>query len=129
MAARKKAPEKPYSAFDAAGFRATIDACTAEIGYSGGKDSTAVLALVWLALEGLKPKERHKEVHVISTDTLVENPVVSAWVERSHAVMQRSARERSIPIEPHKLTPDVKDSFWVNLIGKGYPAPRHKFRW
>jgi len=142
MAARKKAPEKPYSAFDAAGLRATIDACTAEIrslyrednvpwiiGYSGGKDSTAVLALVWLALEGLKPKERHKEVHVISTDTLVENPVVSAWVERSHAVMQRSARERSIPIEPHKLTPDVKDSFWVNLIGKGYPAPRHKFRW
>src|SRR5258708_25738979 len=23
----------------------------------------------------------------------------------------------------------TEDSFWVNLIGKGYPAPRHKFRW
>jgi DNA sulfur modification protein DndC len=34
-----------------------------------------------------------------------------------------------MPIRPHRLTPTVSDSFWVNLIGKGYPAPRHKFRW
>ena len=25
--------------------------------------------------------------------------------------------------------PEVNDSFWVNLIGRGYPAPRPKFRW
>lgn len=145
MAAKKPtapAADKPYSVFDALGFKATVEACAAEmrslyrednvpwiIGYSGGKDSTAVLALVWMALQGLKPGERHKSVHVISTDTLVENPVVSAWVDRSHAVMLRAATEQKIPVEPHKLTPAVQDTFWVNLIGKGYPAPRHKFRW
>jgi DNA sulfur modification protein DndC len=43
--------------------------------------------------------------------------------------MRQRAGELGLPIEPHKLTPEVKDSFWVNLIGKGYPAPRHKFRW
>jgi DNA sulfur modification protein DndC len=30
---------------------------------------------------------------------------------------------------PHKLTPEVENTFWVNLIGKGHPAPRNKFRW
>ena len=53
------------------------------IGYSGGKDSTAVLQLVWRALELLPPEKRHKTVHVISTDTLVENPIVSSWVTGS----------------------------------------------
>jgi DNA sulfur modification protein DndC len=43
--------------------------------------------------------------------------------------MRASAREQGLPVEPHRLTPKVTDSFWVNLIGRGYPAPRHKFRW
>ena len=30
------------------------------IGYSGGKDSTAVLSLIWLAIERLPENERHK---------------------------------------------------------------------
>ena len=45
-------------------------------GYSGGKDSSAVVQLVWTALQGLPEEERSKTVHVISTDTLVESPVV-----------------------------------------------------
>ncbi|MFE6530132.1 DNA phosphorothioation system sulfurtransferase DndC [Streptomyces rochei] len=99
------------------------------IGYSGGKDSTAVLQLVWLALQGLPAEQRTKSVHVISTDTLVENPVVAAWVTQSLETMGRAAEEQQLPIEPHRLTPQVKDTFWVNLIGRGYPAPRPKFRW
>src|SRR5262245_39552432 len=58
------------------------------VGYSGGKDSTATLQLVWLALAGLAAEDRSKPVHVISTDTLVENPVVAAWVNRSLEVMR-----------------------------------------
>ena len=99
------------------------------IGYSGGKDSTASLQLIWHALEGLSPEQRMKLVHVISTDTLVENPVVAAWVTKSLQVMENAAIQANIPVKPHRLTPNVKDTFWVNLIGKGYPAPRHKFRW
>jgi DNA sulfur modification protein DndC len=99
------------------------------IGYSGGKDSSAALQLVWLAIRKLPRAERKKPIHVISTDTLVEQPVVARWVELSLDRMRAAAREQEMPIEPHKLTPEVADSFWVNLIGRGYPAPGQKFRW
>ena len=134
--------ERASSAFAEAGFRPAVTALVKEVralyqadripwvvGYSGGKDSTAVLQLVWLAIAGLAPEERHKTVHVITTDTLVENPVVSMWVRASLCALGESASRDGLPFEPHLLTPDVEDSFWVNLIGRGYPAPRPKFRW
>ena len=99
------------------------------VGYSGGKDSTATLQLVWMALERLEPEQRTKPVHVISTDTLVENPIVAAWVGRSLDRMNDAAESAGLPISSHRLTPAVRDTFWVNLIGRGYPAPRPKFRW
>ena len=104
------------------------DAVPWVVGYSGGKDSTAVLQLVWLSLAGLRPEQRTKPVHVISTDTLVENPVVAAWVTHSLDVLAEQAAAQDLPITPHRLTPAVTDTFWVNLIGRGYPAPRPKFR-
>ncbi|UEM40860.1 DNA phosphorothioation system sulfurtransferase DndC [Pectobacterium aquaticum] len=133
----------PYSAFEQRGLKETIadtishikklylsDQVPWVIGYSGGKDSTAVLQLVWYALQDLKQENKcHKDVHVISTDTLVENPIVAMWVEKSLERMLEAKKEQDIPIHPHRLTPAVKDRFWVNLIGKGYPAPRYKFRW
>ena len=135
-------PIRPRSAFDEMGFAGAVSALITQtqhlylsdgvpwvIGYSGGKDSTAVLQLVWLALAGLPAEQRVKPVHVISTDTLVENPVVAAWVNHSLEVMQDSADAQGLPITPHRLTPAVSDTFWVNLIGRGYPAPRPKFRW
>jgi len=133
---------QPPSAAGRAGLSESVETLKAEIkdlyrgdsvpwvvGYSGGKDSTATLQLVWLALSELEPAERTKPVHVISTDTLVENPVVAAWVTRSLEVMGAAARAQGLPISPHRLTPEVTDTFWVNLIGRGYPAPRPKFRW
>ncbi|MDN0193910.1 DNA phosphorothioation system sulfurtransferase DndC [Streptomyces sp. S.PNR 29] len=107
----------------------TADEVPWVIGYSGGKDSTAVLQLVWLALQGLPPEQRTKRVYVISTDTLVENPIVASWVSQSLETMKKAAAEQNLPIEPNRLTPKVEDTFWVNLIGRGYPAPRPKFRW
>ena len=99
------------------------------VGYSGGKDSTAVLQLVWRAIADLPKNQQVKTVHVISTDTLVENPIVALWVENSLRVMSEQVRKQILPIQPHRLTPKVQDRFWVNLIGRGYPAPRPKFRW
>ena len=99
------------------------------VGYSGGKDSTAILQLIWIAIQDLPPEQRTKPIHVISTDTLVEQPLVAAWVDASHAKMMEAANAQQMPVSPHKLVPTVKDSFWVNLIGKGYPAPRKLFRW
>ncbi len=134
--------QKRDSVFEPLGFSATIEACHEEIrelyladpipwviGYSGGKDSTAVLQLVWSAVAKLKPEQRTKPIHVISTDTLVENPIVAAWVNRSLEAMKRTAASTNMPVRPNRLTPGIRDTFWVNLVGRGYPAPRHKFRW
>lgn len=130
------------SAFDA-GFKETIarlvdqtkalylsDQIPWVIGYSGGKDSTAILQLVWYAMQELHAEGKaNKPVHVISTDTLVENPIVAMWVERSLNQMRNAVQAQGLNIIPHRLTPAVNDRFWVNLIGRGYPAPRYKFRW
>jgi len=99
------------------------------VGYSGGKDSTSVVQLIWNALSELPIDKRTKTVYVITTDTQVENPIVSGWIRQSLEKMKKSAKEQNIPIEPHLLHPDTKNTFWVSLIGKGYPAPRQGFRW
>ena len=142
MAAPTKNGSSRPSAFQELGLAKTVQALAEEVrelylcdgipwvvGYSGGKDSTAALQLVWLALRDLTADKRQKPVHVISTDTLVEQPLVAAWVDASLERMRAAAGEQSMPFTPHKLTPEVEDSFWVNLIGRGYPAPRQKFRW
>lgn len=99
------------------------------IGYSGGKDSSATLQLVWLALSELSRDRLTKPVYVISTDTLVENPIVALWVSKSLDRINAAAREQDLPITAHRLMPETGNTFWVNLIGRGYPAPRPKFRW
>jgi len=138
----QNAQSQSLSAFAAGGIKSVIASLEKEvrelycsddvpwiIGYSGGKDSTATLQLIWSALAGLPIERRKKAVHVISTDTLVENPVVAAWVTRSLEQMATAARDQQMPFQPQRLIPRVEESFWVNLIGKGYPAPRPKFRW
>ncbi len=137
-----EAPNKRNSAFAELGLPKTVSLLKDEIrelytadnvpwiiGYSGGKDSTAILQLVWLAVADLPTDKRTKSIYVISTDTMVENPVVAAWVSHSLDVMRAAAQKKNVPIVPNRLTPQIEDSFWVNLIGRGYPAPRHKFRW
>ena len=99
------------------------------VGYSGGKDSTAAVQLVWMALEKLPKKDRKKPIHIMNTDTLVESPVVSKWVEKSLESMRIEAEKIDLPIIPERLTPDYNNTFWVNLIGRGYPFPRMKYRW
>ena len=99
------------------------------VGYSGGKDSTATLQLIWSAISGLPAEKRTKPIHVITTDTGVENPYVSAWVRSSHKHIELAAKQQQMPMQPHVLEPEIADTYWVGLIGKGYPAPRQKFRW
>lgn len=99
------------------------------IGYSGGKDSSAVVQLIWNAISKLSIEERHKKIYVMTTDTQVENPLVSTWVKQSLARMKNEAKMQQMPVEPYLLRPEIKDTFWTCLIGKGYPAPRHGFRW
>ena len=97
------------------------------IGYSGGKDSTAVLQLVWCALAGMPKEERTNRVFVLSSDTLVETPVIVDFIDRTLNQINSSALSHDLPFEAHKVKPRLEDTFWVNMIGKGYPAQIHDF--
>jgi DNA sulfur modification protein DndC len=99
------------------------------IGYSGGKDSTTALQLIWGALKGLPESELKKPVYVISSDTLVETPMIVDFVDRTLDQINQSAKAQGLPITSHKVVPTTDDSFWVNLLGRGYPVPSNQFRW
>jgi DNA sulfur modification protein DndC len=99
------------------------------IGYSGGKDSTATVQLVWYALSKLPIEERNKKVFVISSDTLVETPVVVKQINKTLKQIEQASIDQNMPFVTQKVTPKIEDSFWVKLIGMGYPAPSRQFRW
>lgn len=99
------------------------------IGFSGGKDSTLLLQLVWIVVAQLGPSRHERPIHVVCNDTLVENPRIVDFIDRTLNMLTMSAVEQELPITTHKTKPRLEDTFWVNLIGKGYPAPNNFFRW
>jgi DNA sulfur modification protein DndC len=99
------------------------------IGYSGGKDSTATLQLIWYAIAKLAPEQWHKPIYVIASDTLVETPVISDYLSGTLRMINEAAQQTGMPVEAQKVSPKTTDTFWSNLIGRGYPAPNQTFRW
>lgn len=99
------------------------------IGFSGGKDSTMLLQVVWRALLKVEPGLRNRPIYVVCNDTLVENPKIVAFINRTLDRVQKAAAEQSLPVTVHRTTPRLEDTFWVNLLGRGYPAPNNSFRW
>lgn len=99
------------------------------IGYSGGKDSTATLQLVWKAIKELAAAKRQKPIFVIASDTGVENPIIVDHINSTLRRVGEAAEATGLPFQAEKVVPTVNDSFWVNLIGRGYPAPTTRFRW
>lgn len=99
------------------------------IGFSGGKDSTAMLQLVWLAIKQVPRELRKRDVYVICNDTLVENPIIVDYVNAVLKKIEIAAVEQDIPIKVKITRPRLEDSFWVNIIGRGYPVPNNVFRW
>jgi DNA sulfur modification protein DndC len=104
------------------------------VGFSGGKDSTVLLTLVWIALKRIKetisaPFQLRRPVYVVCNDTMVENPIIASYVEDVLAQIRSKALEEGLPIFVRTTIPKLEDSFWVNVIGKGYPVPNTAFRW
>ncbi|WP_106477948.1 DNA phosphorothioation system sulfurtransferase DndC [Phytohalomonas tamaricis] len=99
------------------------------IGFSGGKDSTCILSLIYMALLQLPTEKRKKHVYVVSSDTLVETPVVVDMIQRVISTINESAPQEGLPISAHSVIPKTDQTFWVNLLGRGYPAPNQSFRW
>ena len=99
------------------------------VAYSGGKDSTLVLQLVFEMLLALPPEERRREVHVVGNDTLVESPPVIEHLHASIKKIREAARKFNLPLSAAVTKPDIDQTFWVNVIGRGYAPPSRIFRW
>ncbi|NBK94358.1 DNA phosphorothioation system sulfurtransferase DndC [bacterium 1XD21-13] len=98
------------------------------IGFSGGKDSTLLCCLVFEMLQRLDCEKISKKVYVVSSDTMVENPLVGKYMrDMSQLIGEQGA---TLGIESSVITPDIDKTFWSCLIGLGYPTPEAPgFRW
>lgn len=99
------------------------------IAYSGGKDSTLLLQIAWQALVALPESRRHRQIFVVGNDTLVESPLVIKHLRASLKRIAKSAVEAGLPITTRITRPHVDQTFWVNVIGRGYIPPTRNFRW
>ncbi len=95
------------------------------VAFSGGKDSTAVLHLAfeYMIRNGCS-------LSILHGDTLVENPVIREYCNIFlQRIRQWSKTNCSKRVEILISRPEPDRTFWVNLIGKGYPMPSFRFRW
>lgn len=99
------------------------------IGFSGGKDSTLLAHLVIESLLAIPSDERKRRVYLVCNDTLVESPVFQEFVNHLLGQIAENLYTLRIPVEVVRTSPKVEESFWVNLLGRGYPAPNRTFRW
>ena len=99
------------------------------LGFSGGKDSTCMAQLVWNALSELSADELQKKIYIISSDTLVESPKIVSRITNTLNNIEDAAKQSHLPVSTNLLRPKTEDTFWVCLLGLGYPAPTTLFRW
>lgn len=102
------------------------------IGYSGGKDSTLLVALVYEAMKRLRDAgaELSKRVYIITSDTMVENPIVRNYMHSSSNSINEAARRDRLNILATVIYPEEDQTFWSRVIGLGYPTPEPPgFRW
>jgi len=99
------------------------------IGFSGGKDSTLVTHAVFESLADIAPSLRTRPVHIVSNDTMVESPLVMAHLDNVTDQIQAAADSLGLPITVARTRPHPDQTFWVLLIGKGYPSPNSQMRW
>ena len=82
------------------------------IGFSGGKDSTLLCCLVMEMLRRLPASERNKKVYIVSSDTLVENPIVRDYMHRMSDMINRLSDE--LNIQADIIYPKVEDTMSLN---------------
>ena len=96
--------------------------------FSGGKDSTTVLHLTIEMLLEL-PKKKRKKVFIVASDTLVEMPIITDYFYNKIDQIKKFVQKEKLDIEIKILKPEIKNTFWTLLLGKGYPSPNTSFRW
>lgn len=100
------------------------------IGYSGGKDSTLLCQLVFEMLESLPEEKRWKPVYIVTSDTMVENPIVKTYMHKMSKAINETSVAKKLNVQAHIIYPEIRQTFWSLVIGLGYPTPEPPgFRW
>lgn len=100
------------------------------IGYSGGKDSTLLCQLVFEMLQGLAEEKRKKKIYIVTSDTMVENPIVKRYMHTMSDSLNVASKQQHLNVEAHIIYPEIRQTFWTLVIGLGYPTPEPPgFRW
>ena len=99
------------------------------VAYSGGKDSTLLLQMVWEMIAELPPERRGRRVLIVGNDTLVESPLVIRHLRDSLTDVRRAGSDQNMPIDIRITVPAIDQTFWVSVIGRGYIPPTRNFRW
>lgn len=99
------------------------------IGFSGGKDSTVVIHAVFEAILNVPTFKRTRPIYIVSNDTLVESPLVIKHLDEVTSVIDRASTNLGLPVTVVRTKPELDKTFWVLLIGKGYPSPNQTMRW
>ena len=112
------------------------------VGFSGGKDSTMLASLIFDAVLSIPAEQRKKPISVLCTDTRVEIPAIAEMIEGTLRRCRKCSEQHSLNIDANHVAPTfrsacadlkvsatIEESFWVNIIGRGYPPPNRTFRW
>lgn len=77
------------------------------VAVSFGKDSTMVLQLIWEMLQALPSNQRMKKVHVICSNTEVEEHNMDYYLKTSIKRVKEAAERQGLPIEAHLCKPSL----------------------
>ncbi len=99
------------------------------VGFSGGKDSTLLAHFVVEMIKSVAPDERTRPIVFLSNDTRVESPIFQSFVDQQLEMLRENLAALRLPVTVVQTQPASEESFWVKLLGKGYPAPSPNFRW
>lgn len=107
------------------------------VGFSGGKslsraqrrNSTMLASLIFNAILSIPAEQRKKPISVLCTDTRVEIPAIAEMIEGTLDRMRKFSQQNGLNVSAYLLKPIYEESFWVNIVGRGYPPPNRTFRW
>lgn len=94
------------------------------VSFSGGKDSTVVLQHVVSAIG-----DSGKKLFIVTADTLMEIPYFNQYLNRTKTHIKNFINLSGMNAELVTVLPKIEDSFWVSILGKGYPSAHMGFRW
>ncbi|WP_047153355.1 phosphoadenosine phosphosulfate reductase domain-containing protein [Aneurinibacillus tyrosinisolvens] len=97
------------------------------IAYSGGKDSTVILLLVFRYL--LKHPESKHDITIISADVLVDNPLIINHLMKMKEAVEAYCRKIGRKIPFILVEPEIGQDYFSCVLGKGYAPPSSKNRW